>query len=41
MYRENLKPISTLGAYNLKFIDLLKEKVVMGILVPSNAPYSN
>ena len=37
----NLKPIPVPRAHIPKVIDLLKEKVVMGILDPSNAPYSN
>jgi hypothetical protein len=37
----NLKPIPVPRAHILKVIDLLKEKVAMGILEPSNAPYSN
>ena len=37
----NLKPIPVLRAHIPKVIDLLKEKVAMGILEPSNTPYSN
>ena len=37
----NLKPIPVPRAHIPKIIDLLKEKVAMGILEPSNAPYSN
>ena len=37
----NLKPIPVPRAHILKIIDLLKEKVAMGIREPSNAPYSN
>ena len=37
----NLNPIPVSLAHIPKIIDLLKEKVVMGILEPSNAPYSN
>jgi hypothetical protein len=37
----NLKPIPVPRAHITKVIDLLKEKVAMGILEPSNAPYSN
>ena len=36
----NLKPISVPRAHIPKLIELLKEKVRMGILEPSNAPYS-
>jgi transposase InsO family protein len=37
----NLKPIPVPRAHLPKLIELLKEKVSMGILEPSNAPYSN
>ena len=37
----NLKPIPVPRAHIPKLIELLKEKVEMGILEPSNAPYSN
>ena len=37
----NLKPIPVPRAHIPKLIELLKEKVQMGILEPSNAPYSN
>ena len=37
----NLKPIPVPRAHIPKVIDLLKEKVAMGILEPSSAPYSN
>ena len=37
----NLKPILAPLAHIPKVIDLLKEKVAMGILEPSNTPYSN
>ena len=37
----NLKPIPVPRAHIPKLIELLKEKVRMGILEPSNAPYSN
>ena len=37
----NLKPIPVPRAHIPKLIKLLKEKVEMGILEPSNAPYSN
>ena len=37
----NLKPIPVPQAHIPKIIDLLKEKVAMGILEPLNAPYSN
>ena len=37
----NLKPIPVPRAHLPKLIELLKEKVRMGILEPSNAPYSN
>ena len=37
----NLKQILVLRAHIPKIIDLLKEKVAMGILEPSNALYSN
>ena len=37
----DLKPISVLRALLPKLVDLLKEKVRMGILEPSMAPYSN
>ena len=37
----NLKPIPVPRAHIPKIIDLLKKKVAMGILEPSNAPYSN
>jgi hypothetical protein len=37
----NLKPIPVPRAHLPKLIELLKEKVEMGILEPSNAPYSN
>ena len=37
----NLKPISVPHAHILKNMDLLKEKVAMGILEPSDTPYSN
>ena len=37
----NLKPILVPRAHIPKVIDFLKEKVAMGILEPSNAPYSN
>ena len=37
----NLKPIPVPRVHISKIIDLLQEKVVMGILEPSNAPYSN
>ena len=37
----NLKSIPVPQTHIPKVIDLLKEKVVMGILEPSNAPYSN
>ena len=37
----NLKPIPVPRAHLPKLIELLKEKVNMGILEPSNAPYSN
>jgi hypothetical protein len=36
----NLKAIPVPRAHLLKLIELLKEKVDMGILEPSNAPYS-
>ena len=37
----NLKLIPVPRAHLPKLIELLKEKVNMGILEPSNAPYSN
>ena len=37
----NLKPIPVPRAHIPKVIDLLKEKIAMGILEPSSAPYSN
>ena len=37
----NFKPIPVPKAHIPKLIELLKEKVKMGILEPSNAPYSN
>jgi hypothetical protein len=37
----NLKSIPIPRAYIPKLIELLKEKVAMGILEPSSAPYSN
>jgi hypothetical protein len=37
----NLKPIPVPRAHIPKLIELLQEKVRMGILEPSNAPYSN
>ena len=37
----NLKPIPVPRAHIPKLIKLLKEKIKMGILEPSNAPYSN
>jgi hypothetical protein len=37
----NLKPIPVPIAHLLKLIELLKEKVAMGILELSKAPYSN
>jgi hypothetical protein len=37
----NLKPIPVPRAHLPKLVELLKEKVAMGILEPSNAPYSN
>ena len=37
----NLKPILVPRAHIPKLIELLKDKVEMGILEPSNAPYSN
>ena len=37
----NLKPIPVPIAHLSKLIELLKEKVSMGISEPSNAPYSN
>ena len=37
----SLKPIPVPRAHIPKVIDLLKEKVAMGILEPSNAPYLN
>ena len=37
----NLKPIPVPRAHIPKVIDLLKEKVAMGILEPSNSPYWN
>jgi hypothetical protein len=37
----NLKPIPVLRAHVPKLIELLKEKVKMGIFEPSSAPYSN
>ena len=37
----NLKPIPVPRAHLPKLIELLKEKVSMGVLEPSNAPYSN
>jgi hypothetical protein len=37
----NLKPIPVLRAQLKKLIELLKEKVVIGILEPSSAPYWN
>jgi hypothetical protein len=37
----NLKPIPVPRAHLSKLVELLKEKVAMGILEPSNAPYSN
>ena len=37
----NLKPIPIPRAHIPKLIELLKEKVRMGILEPSNSPYSN
>jgi hypothetical protein len=36
----NLKPIPVPRAHLPKLIELLKEKMAMGILEPSNAPYS-
>jgi hypothetical protein len=37
----NLKLILVPTVHLLKLVELLKEKVDMGILEPSNAPYSN
>mgnify|MGYP000388492490 CR=1 FL=1 len=37
----NLKPIPVPWAHIPKVIDLLKKKIEMGILEPSDAPYSN
>ena len=37
----SLKPIPIPRAYIPKLIELLKEKVAMGVLEPSSAPYSN
>ena len=37
----NLKPIPVSRAHLPKLIELLKEKVNMGTLEPSNSPYSN
>ena len=37
----NLEPISVPRAHIPKLMELLKQKVEMGILQPSNAPYLN
>ena len=37
----NLKPIPIPRAHIPKLLELLKENIRMGILEPSNAPYSN
>lgn len=37
----NLRPIPVLKAHLPKFLKLLNEKIKMGILEPSIAPYSN
>ena len=37
----NFKPIPVPGAHISKLMELLKQKVEMGILEPSSAPYSN
>jgi hypothetical protein len=37
----NLKPIPVPKAHILELVELLKQKMEMGILEPSSAPYSN